>query len=106
MSELPAVYSRVQPKDFASTAEINNALLDMVRAKIEEGKVDSLVVFMVAKDDADPNGYAYCGSRFIVRPWHMAAMADLFADMMTSLSNQYGGLTAEDVREVNRRKGN
>jgi hypothetical protein len=98
MAREPDIYKRVKSNDYQSTAETNRMMLDMVRAKIEEGKVESLALFMVSNDADDPHGRSYIGSRFIVRPWHLDAMEDLYSEMMEALSSQYNGLTPAEVR--------
>lgn len=91
-------YSRIQPGDDQKMREARLAILDMVRAKIEAGEVESLAVLIVAKDPLVSGGNAYTGSRFLVKPAHLDLIEDVFHQMMGELAKAYG-VTAAEIRE-------
>lgn len=98
------VFARVPQKDEAQLKQRQLQILDMVRVKVEEGQVQSLAFFMVAKDPAVEGGEAYTGSRFLVAPQHLDLVDDLINQMWDELAKHYEGLTPAAVRAM-RRKG-
>ena len=77
-------------------------ILDMIRAKIEAGEVDSLAILFVGPDPEVSGGIAPNGSRFLVHVTHMDLVDDLYQDMMKRLASMYG-YTAEQIRDMRRK---
>jgi hypothetical protein len=91
------IYQEFSPDDKARLQTAQLSLLDMIRTKIEEGKVESLALLMVSKDPSVDGGKAYTGSRFIVRATHLDLLEDVYLETMEKLSKQYG-ITPEELR--------
>lgn len=103
MSNPTQIYQRITPGDAASMRASQEAILDMVRAKIEAGSVESLALLMVAKDPQVSGGEAYTGSRFLVSAAHLDLVEDVFHEMMTALVNLYK-VTPDQLRAERARK--
>lgn len=104
MSESLKIFQRVDLKDTQRQRETLLSIVDMVRAKIEEGKVASLVLLMVSKDPAVSGDNAYTGSRFFVHPAHLDLVEDVFTQMMENLIEQYK-VTPDELRRLRRGAG-
>lgn len=101
MSDSLRIFQRVDLKDTQRQRETLLAIVDMVRAKIEEGKVASLALLMVSKDPGIAGDNAYTGSRFFVHPAHLDLVEDVYNQMMENLSEQYK-VTPEELRRIRR----
>lgn len=102
MSREPDIYRRMRQSDTAAVKQTQLELLDMARAQIEDGKLESIALLMVARGDRE-DGCVYRGSRFLVRQMHLDIIEDLYNEMIDALAAQYG-TTPDDVRRERRRK--
>lgn len=97
VNEPSHIFNRLNPQDPAQIKAAQLQVLDMVRAKIEEGQVASLLFVMVAADPARSGEKAYTGSRFIVESVHLDLVEDGFREAMAALEKQYG-VTVKELR--------
>jgi hypothetical protein len=93
------VFGQINPDDKTKLKEAFLNILDMVRIKIEEGQVDSLLFVMVAPDPKVGGDKAYTGSRFIVSPRHLDLVDDAYRAAIDSLADLYG-YRPEDIRKM------
>lgn len=97
------VFGKVPQDDAEQLKQRQLEILDMVRVKIEEGQVQSMAFFMVAKDPARSGDDVYTGSRFLVAAQHLDLIEDLVKQMFDELEKHYGGLTPPAVRAMRAR---
>ena len=93
------VIGMISPDNKAKLKESFLSILDMVRTKIEEGQVDSLLFIMVGPDPQKDRGEAYTGSRFIVSYRHLDLVDDAYREAIDSLAKAYG-YRPEDIRRM------
>jgi hypothetical protein len=97
------IFQTIGPGEEAKIRESLISIVDMVRAKIETGEVESMAFLMVAKDPKTPGGKAYTGSRMIIRPTHLDLIDDVYKQMMAELSKHYG-ITPDQLRKDRNRE--
>lgn len=104
MNERPVeIYQQFAVDDAEKLKASQLAILNMVRAKIEEGQVASMAFLLVAKDPAVSGDRAYTGSRFLVQAAHLDLVDDVYRQMMAALQKQYG-VTPDELRADRNRK--
>jgi hypothetical protein len=92
----PETYRTIKSDDAESIMAAQLSILDMVKAKIEQGNVASLAVLIVGPDRAESER-SYDGARYLVHPTHLDVIEKLYRQMMDYLVKQYG-VTPEQLR--------
>jgi hypothetical protein len=98
------IFKTLSQKDKEGHKQSLLEILEMVRARLEAGDVDSLCIIMIGKDPLVSGGEGYTGSRFLLKPQHMDLVDDVYTQTMRQLEEQYH-VTVEGLRKDRAREG-